>query len=169
MVRWLKYSVLFVFLVGLQVLVFSHIQFRGVANAFPYILFLIALPVEMSGRTVLLLSLLLGFAVDFFTGTLGVHMAACVAAGFLRIMLLPAMAPQGNYEVGTVPSVRDNGWTWFLRYAFIITIVHHFLLFLIESFSFTNIGLTLINMLVSSVLTLFVISIFQMAIKNNFD
>lgn len=167
MERWLKYSILFAVLVGLQVLVFSHIQFRGMANAFPYVLFVIALPFGMSGRTVLILSALLGFAVDFFSGTLGVHMAATVFAGYIRLLLLPSLAPQGDYEVGTTPSVRDNGWPWFLRFSVLMVLVHHMVLFFVESFSFANMGLTFLNVLVSSIFSIAVIAIFQTAIRRD--
>lgn len=165
--RWLKYSLLFGIMVGLQVLVFSHIQFRGMANAFPYVFFIIALPFGMSGRNVLILSALLGFAVDFLSGTLGVHMAATVFAGYVRMLLLPALAPQGDYEVGTAPSVKDNGWPWFLRFSVIMVLVHHTVLFLVESFTFVNIGVTLLNMLVSAILSIAVITVLQVAIKRD--
>ena len=163
--RWLNYFMLFVLMVGLQVLVFSHIQFRGVANAFPYVFFIIALPFGMSGRNVLLLSALLGFSVDFLSGTLGVHMAAAVFVAYVRLLLLPALAPQGDYEVGTSPSVRVNGLSWFLRYSIIMVLVHHTILFFVESFTFANIGVTLINILVSSLLSLSVIGVFQTAAR----
>ena len=165
MERWLKYSILFALMVGLQVLVFSHVQFRGIANAFPYVFFIIALPFGMSGRTVLILSALLGFAVDFLSGTLGVHMAAAVFAGYVRMQLLPALAPQGDYEVGSSPSVRDNGWGWFLRFSIIMVLAHHTVLFFVESFSFLNVGITLLNILFSSILSLSVINIFQVATR----
>jgi len=167
MERWFKYTILFAVMVALQVLVFSHIQFRGMANAFPYIYFIIALPFGMSGRSILGYSVLLGFAIDFLSGTLGVHMAASVFVGYLRILLLPALAPQGNYEVGTVPSVRDNGWGWFLRYAIIMVFVHHAILFFVESFTFVNAGDTLFNVLVSSVLSISIICIIQTAVKKD--
>lgn len=154
-------------MVGLQVLVFSHIQFRGMANAFPYVFFVIALPFGMPGRTVLLLGALLGFAVDFFSGTIGVHMAATVFAGYIRMLVLPALAPQGDYEVGTAPSVRDNGWAWFLRYSLIMVLAHHTMLFFVESFTFINAGVTFLNILVSSLLSISLISVFQMAIKKD--
>ncbi len=167
MERWLKYTFLFVVLVGLQVLVFSQMQFRGTINAFPYVYFILALPFGIQGRNVLMLSALLGLSVDFFSGTMGVHMAAAVFAGFFRIVLLPALSPQGDYEVGTVPSVRDNGWSWFLRYSGFMVLTHHLVLYLVESFSFSNFSMILVNTLQSSVLTLLVISIIQTAVKKN--
>lgn len=166
--RWLKYILLFIVLVGLQILVFSHIQLRGVANAFPYVFFIIALPFGTSGRTVLILGALLGFSVDLFSGTLGVHMAATVCASYMRMILLPALSPQGDYEIGATPSVLSNGWGWFLRFSTFTVLVHHIILFFVESFSFLDLGVTLLNVLASSVLSLVVICLFQTAISKDF-
>lgn len=162
MERWFRYIFLFVALVVLQLFVFNQLHFRGFVNAFPYIYFVLALPFSVSGRSILLLSALLGFAVDFFSGTMGVHMAAMVFMGYSRILLLPALAPQGDYEVDLAPSVRVNGWSWFLRYSIILTFIHSTALFLVESFSFVNLNFTLINIFFSTIFTSFLLVIMQL-------
>lgn len=166
MERWLKYTILFMSMAGLQALVFSQIHLFGMINAFPYIYFIIILPFKINGRNALILSALLGIIVDFLSGTMGVHMTAMVIAGYARTHLLPALAPQGDYEVGTSPSVNDYGWAWFLRYTFLITIIHHLALFFVESFTFAHLGLTLLNTILSTALTLIIMAIFQSAIRN---
>lgn len=158
--------ILFVVMAGLQVLVFSQIHLFGMINAFPYIYFIICLPFKISGRSILILSALIGLLVDFLSGTMGVHMTAMVLAGYARIHLLPVLAPQGDYEVGTSPSVNDHGWTWFLRYAFLITIIHHLTLFIVESFTFAHLGITLLNTILSTALTLVIMAVFQSSIRN---
>jgi len=165
MARWFKYLILFGVLVALQVLVFGHLQFRGSINAFPYIYFILVLPFGIQGRNVLILSALIGLLVDFLSGTMGVHMAASVAAGFFRLILLPALAPQGDYDSVAVPSVRNNGWAWFLRYAVFMVLVHHLILFWVEAFSFSNFGITLLNALFSSLFTILIILLFQLSIR----
>lgn len=166
MERWIKYIALFATMAFLQVLVFSQIDLFGMVNAFPYIYFIIILPFDINGRNILTLSAILGILVDFLSGTMGVHMLAMVMGGYARTLLLPALAPQGDYEVGTSPSVNDYGWGWFTRYALLITIIHHLTLFIIESFTFAHFGLTLANALLSTVLTLVTMLIFQSSIRN---
>lgn len=165
MERWLKYSILFVLLIFAQLLVFSHLQFRGMVNAFPYIYFIIILPCAMKGGNVLLISALMGIVIDFFSGTIGIHTTAIVLAAYARILLLPMLAPQGNYEVNFIPSVINNGWGWFMRYASLIVLIHHLGLFMVESFTFAHFGLLMINVLLSSILTLITILILQLSLK----
>lgn len=169
MVTWLKYTLVFALMVALQVLVFSRIQFRGSINAFPYIYFLLILPFASSGRAVLILGALLGLAVDFTTGTMGVHMAASVIVAYARVLLLPTLSNQNDYDASARPSVFVNGWAWFLRYSTIMILIHHLALFFIESFSFANAGLTLLNVLVSSLFSLCLVVIFQVASLRHFS
>ncbi len=165
--RAFKIILLFIVMVGLQALVFSRIQFRGVINAFPYIYFIIILPFGLSGRVVLLLSALLGFGVDFLSGTFGVHMTATVFAGYLRLLILPALSAQDGYEQHLIPSIRHNGRVWFLRYSAVIVLAHHTALFFVESFTFVNFGMTLVNMLASALFSIVLILIFQLAIRKD--
>lgn len=163
--QWFRYIALMITMVALQVLVFSHVNLYGMLNAFPYVYLLLVLPFAMSGPMVLITSALLGFLVDFYSGTPGVHTAAIVLAAYVRILLLPAIAPQGDYEVGTSPSVRENGWGWFMRYAAILVFVHHFALFFIESFSFAHFGATLVSIITTSIFTLLMVVLFQYATR----
>ena len=163
MERWLRYIFLYVVLVVLQLFVFDQLHFRGFVNAFPYIFFILALPFSISGRSILLLSALLGLTIDFFSGTMGVHMAALVSMGYGRILLLPALAPKGDYEADLSPSVRANGWGWYIRYSFILTFIHSTILYLVESFSFVNLGYTFLNILFSTLFTSVLLVIFQLS------
>jgi hypothetical protein len=167
MERWLRYTILFVALALLQVLIFSHIHFAGMVNAFPYVYFIMILPFGANGRQILLLSALLGFAIDFMSGTMGVHMTAMVFAGYARILLLPALSPSGDYEVGATPCVRDNGWPWFLRYSVLMILIHHLILFFTESFTLMHFGTTLANALLSSIFSLLIIILFQVAVRKH--
>ncbi len=166
MMRWLRYIMLFFVVVVLQLFVFNQIHFRGYINAFPYIYLILAIPFGVSGRTVLLLSALLGISIDFFTGSMGVHMSALVLMGFVRTFLLPALAPQGDYEAGVIPSVSVNGWSWYLRYSIILTLIHNTVLFFVESFTFVNAGYTLINILFSSIFTVVLLVLLQIGIQH---
>lgn len=161
MVRWLKYALMFASVVVLQVLVFSNIHFRGIINAFPYIYLIIMLPLNTSGRNVLLLSAFLGLVMDLACNSLGVHMAACIFAGYGRIILLP-MLLQSDYDVDTV-SASTYGWTWFLRYVSLILLIHHFSLFMVDSFTFVNFGMTMLTSLFSAIFSLIIICIVEVA------
>jgi hypothetical protein len=149
----------------MQILVFNHIQFAGIINPYPYLFFIMILPFDIKGRWIIILSALIGISIDFITYTMGLHMLTMVFTGYLRTILIPRLAPQGDYETGTIPSIRDYGWNWYFRYSTILILSHHTVLFFAESFSFMNTGQTLLNILSSSVFTFIIIIIFQLGIK----
>lgn len=156
-----KYIIYFVSLVLLQVTILNHINFMDHINPYLYIIFILALPFSVSKSGVLLLSFLMGFTIDLFVGTPGINTAATVFLGFLRNILLPLFEPRDNYEPGTHPSVAEYGWTWYMRYAVILVVLHHIALFFLDAFSLKNSGITLLYSLYSSVFTLILIILTQ--------
>lgn len=156
-----KYFVYFVFLVLLQIMVFNNINFSGHINPYLYIMFVIALPFNVSKSGVLVLSFLIGLTIDLFVYTPGINAAATVFLGFSRNAILPFLEPRDGYEPGTHPSVAQYGWIWFMRYAIILVLLHHLALFFLDAFSLKNAGSTILNSLYSSVFTLILIILTQ--------
>jgi hypothetical protein len=109
----------------------------------------------------LLLSFALGFFVDIFYGTMGMHMAACTMMGWARPAILKFMNPRDGYEFGMQPTIQDMGRMWFISYAAILIFVHHFILFYLEIFSFREVWLTFVRVLVSAAATLLLVIITQ--------
>ena len=97
----------------------------------------------------------------FFSNTMGMHAAACVFMAYVRPTVLRIMAPRDGYETESSPSVKELGFTWFLIYAATLTFIHHFILFYIEVFRFSEFFTTLLRVLLSSVATLLTIMISQ--------
>jgi rod shape-determining protein MreD len=146
----IRYSVIFLILILLQVLLFNNIQFSGYINPYVYIMLILLLPVEISPWLLLLISFFTGLIIDFFSGTPGVHTAATVFAGFLRPNILRLFSPRDGYEVGAMPSMDIYGFRWFLFYTITVVIIHHLALFYIEVFRFADFFRTLLRVLLSS-------------------
>ena len=89
------------------------------------------------------------------------HMAACTFIGWMRPRLLRMMAPRDGYEFGSQPTMQDMGRAWFITYAGIIIVIHHFLLFNLEMFSFSGFFTTMLRVLVSSSATLLLVIVTQ--------
>ena len=66
----IRFTLLFILLVFLQVWLFGNINLFGFATPLLYIYFLIKLPLRMNRNTIILLSVLMGFIIDIFGGTL---------------------------------------------------------------------------------------------------
>ncbi len=146
----IRYSLIFIILVLLQILLFDNIQFSGYVNPYVYIMFILLLPVEIPAWLLLLLSFALGFTIDLFSGSPGMHSSATLLAGFVRPHVLRLIAPRDGYESGSGPSMQAFGFRWFLTYTVIIILVHHTALFYLEVFRLTGFFRTFARVLVSS-------------------
>jgi len=151
----------FIILIAIQVAVLNHIQFSGYVNPFLYISFIMILPVRLPKGLLLVIAFVTGLVMDVFTDTLGMHAAACVMMAYVRPGLLKLMAPRDGYETESYPSVRELGFTWFLIYAAALTFVHHFVLFYIEVFRFSEFFSTFLRVILSSLATLLLIMVSQ--------
>jgi hypothetical protein len=149
-----RHSIRFIGLVLVQGLILKNMEAGYFINPFLYILFILQLPFELPAWIGLLIAFFLGFCVDLFYGTMGMHMAACTMVGFARPGILRFMQPRDGYEFGMQPTMQDMGKMWFLSYAAILIILHHLIIFFLEIFSFSEIGWTLMRILFSSAATL---------------
>lgn len=149
----LRYCLIFVILILLQVLLFNNIQFSGYVNPYVYVMFILLLPVEIAQGILLPVAFFTGLTVDFFGGTTGMHAGATVAAGFVRPYILRFISPRDGYEPGATPSMLIYGRRWFLFYSILMVTVHHFVLFYFEVFRFTGFFHTLLRVIISSVFT----------------
>ncbi len=151
----------FILLVLVQVVVLNNIQFGGFINPFVYIMFVMMLPVKISRLLLLLIAFVTGITIDMFSNTMGMHAAACVFMAYTRPGILKLLAPRDGYEAESVPSAREFGFTWFFIYAAILTLIHHFILFYIEVFRFSEFFSTFLRVILSSLATLVTIMISQ--------
>ena len=104
--------------------------------------------------------MLIGFAVgvmmDVWHASLGIHISACVALTFVRPLLL-------NNTVQDVERIKDNlssqniGRAEYIKCAVILTVLHHFIVFSLETWNIQFWWIVLLQTLISSVMTLVVI------------
>lgn len=153
----IKYIILFIILMLLQIILFNNIQFSGYINPYVYVLFIIALPLGLPAWALLIISFLTGITVDAFSGTMGVHTSACVMAGFVRPYLLSLNVTHEAYNPQNAPSIKNNGFRWFVMFTLMVVLVHHFTLFYMEVFRFAGFFRTLLRVLLSTIFTTFFI------------
>ncbi len=157
----------FIVLVLLQVLILNNVQFSGYINPMLYVLFLLLLPFDVSKSLLLILAFILGLAIDMFTNTMGMHAAASVFLGLMRPFILKFIEPRGGYEHEAFPSIKEFGLTWYLSYAGILVLLHHFALFFIEVFKFGEFLSTFYRVVLSTIFTLVLIVISQYLLYGN--
>jgi len=160
-----KNIIRFIILVLLQVTVFNNIQLSGFVNPYLYILFILLLPFETPPWLLLVLSFFMGISIDIFSSTIGIHASACVFMAFLRPFVLNYISVRDNYESDIEQGLYVYGFSWFFKYALILTLAHHSFLFIVEVFSFNNFGDTLVRIILSSIFTLVLVITSQFIIS----
>ena len=146
----------FVFLVLFQVLVLNNIQFLGFVNPYVYILFILALPVQIPRWFLLILAFILGLTIDIFSNTIGMHAFATVFVAFFRGGIIKLFT---NIEEGSnpTPSFYTFGVSAYVKFVVVMVLIHHVTLFVLEAFSFANIGILLAKIFVSTFVTVLLI------------
>jgi hypothetical protein len=103
-----------------------------------YFLFILWLPFSISRLSLLVIGFLTGLILDYFMMTPGLHAAACSLLAFVRPFVINILAPK---EIGGFnyrePSPKAMQWTPYAVYVFILTLIHHGYLQLLE---WLNIG-----------------------------
>ena len=163
----IKNIIRFILLLLVQVLVIQNVNLSGYIILLPYVLWIIMLPFEANKLVVLFGSFLMGVCIDFFYDSSGLHAFACTAMGFSRHYLLKYISPREGYDPGVEPTIEDMGLEWFLRYAGIMALIHHFFLFYLEIFRFSEFFSTLLRVILSSAGTLGMIYVIQFLFFNN--
>jgi len=151
----------FLLLVLGQGLILKNVEPGFLINPFLYILFILQLPFETPPWMVMLIAFFTGICIDVFYSSAGVHMAACTFIAWLRPNILRFMAPREGYEFGSQPTMQDMGRAWFITYATIIIVIHHFIIFYLEVFSLHGFFATFLRVIVSSIATLLLVIVTQ--------
>jgi rod shape-determining protein MreD len=143
----------FIVVIAFQVLVMDNVMINGYMIPYIYLLFILLMPFETPGWLVLISGFLLGFGIDMFGHTPGMHTAATVLVAFARTYFLNLLSPRDGYEPETFPGIYSYGFTWFLKYTLLIVILHHLVLFYLEVFQLQNFLSTLFRVILSSILS----------------
>jgi len=145
-----RYGLFIVLVLLLQILILNNIQLSGYINPYIYVMIIMVLPLDFPQWLLLFISFFTGFIIDVSSGTLGIHSGATVLAGFSRPFILMYVAPRDGYEQGSSPSMQFYGLRWFALYSFWMILIHHFALFYLEVFRFTDFFKTLLRVLIST-------------------
>lgn len=166
MSSFFKYISIFIGLTLFQVLVLNNINISGVINPYTYILFVLLLPFEISGWALLLVSFLTGITIDLFTGTIGMHAFSSVIVGGLRPIIINLISQKGQ-DLGKNPSIQTRGFTWMMLYMSILTLIHHLVYFTIETWSAGVFGNVIFRILLSTLMSIFIMVLFLYAFKSS--
>ena len=141
---------------ALQVLLFDHLYIGSSGIVMMYILFLINLPVRIPRWAEMLIGLCVGLMIDIWHSSLGIHIAACVALSFVRPLLL-SKAVQDIERIKDNISIQTIGRIEYTKCVVILTVMHHFIVFTLETWNIQFWWMILLQTLISSIMTLCII------------
>lgn len=144
-----------------QVILFKKLVLFNTAFCFIYVAFILLLPIETNPLVLMITAFGLGLLIDVFYDHQGMHAAATVAVAYVRNYWLAAITPQGGYDANTIPTLANNGLTWFLTYSIPLITLHHAILFFIDAGGFSLTGVTLLKSLTSVLFTMMVLLLHQ--------
>ena len=148
-----RHMIHFILLVLIQVLILNNIRFGGYINPYVYVLFVLLLPVDVSGWVLLFGAFAIGFTIDLFFDTPGMHAAATVLLAFFRPAVIRMISGRKDYDPGTVPSISTMGPRWIVLYILVLVSIHHSFLFFLEIFRFDEFFVTLGRIALSTGIT----------------
>ena len=153
--------IFFVVYLLLQVMLFKQLVLFNTAFCFVYVAFILLLPIETNLLVLMGVAFLLGFMVDIFYDSLGLHAMSLVLLAYIRNYWLGTITPQGGYDAGEGPTLAANGFQWFIVYTLPLIFIHHFVLFFTEAGGFGIFWYTMWKALSSLVFTTAVIAFLQ--------
>jgi len=158
-------SIRFIVFLILQILLFNNINLFGFLNPYPYILFILLLPVNSNKSVVLLSSFTLGIILDMFANSGGIHTIASIVLAYIRPSLFK-FAFGLSYEYQTV-KIADKISPERITLLLLAIFTHHFIVFFFEFFRIDLIFQILSRTLFSTLFTFTISLLILYLIKPN--
>ncbi len=149
----------FLLLAILQVFFFNNFMFLGYMNPYVYISFILFLPANISRSYALILAFMLGWTIDIFENSGGVHIAATVLIAYLRPLIL-RMIGRGQAADSKDLKFSELRLASLITYLLLSIFIHHFTISLLEAFNFDYLWIVIRRSLVSSIFSSAFILIF---------
>ena len=148
----LQFALLFIIMIIVQTIC-NHICIFGIAIPLVYIYFIVRLPINLSVNWVMTLAFFLGLTIDIFSNTQGMNALACTITAVVRRPIFSLYFAREDDLANPIPSIRTLGTGIYIKYLLSIVLVFNIILFFIQSFTLSNIVLTLLRIVASTILS----------------
>jgi hypothetical protein len=108
---------------------------------------------SLSVNWVMTLSFLIGLVVDIFSNTYGMYAMSSIIIGALRKPIFTLFYPREDEMSNPIPSINTLGVSTYIKYMFTLVLLLCVVIYFIQLFTFYNIGLTIMRIIGSSLLT----------------
>lgn len=145
----------FISLILLQVFILNHVNLFGYINPMVYIVWVFLFPIRKSRSIFLILSFLLGITIDFFSDSGGINAFAITFIAYLRLPVLKAVLHKSDIDYAQF-NLRKISFNKSFIFIAVLTIIHHFIVFSLEYFSYKAILSIISNTILTSVFTILI-------------
>jgi hypothetical protein len=128
----ISYSFVILILGLIQILFLKNLALFGHAFGFLYLLGLLILPSTIRTIPLMLIAFVIGFTMDIFFETIGMHTAAATCFAFFKPIWLKASSPTGGYDEAEEPSLSQIGFGRFIAYAFPLVFLYGLVFFIAD-------------------------------------
>jgi hypothetical protein len=149
-IRYIAHVLILLFL---QLFLFRDTALLGYAYIFVYIGAVLLLPPQMTLILSMIVAFFIGFLVDMFYDTIGLHAASCVLIAFFRPRIVGLFSVQGELNSMQEYNVESGGVLWFFQFALFSSFLFCSLLFILESTSVMIFFYSLLKIIASSLTT----------------
>ena len=159
-----KNIIRFCIFILVQVFVLDQVPpLHQMVTPYVYYLFILWLPFKMGRRMQMLTAFALGFVLDSFNNTYGMHAASCVLIAYIRPFLINLLISQEGAESNyNEPSIQSMGFTPYLTYVTILTFIHHTALFFLQALQTGGYFYFLLKALISTAISLLLILLIEL-------
>jgi rod shape-determining protein MreD len=157
---WVRLFLSSIVILAIQILVINNLNLNQYMFPQLYILLLITLPINLKHWIGYLIAFALGFVVDSFSYTPGLQSFTGVLVMFIRYSYFNTIVDKEWLSSGIKPNFGNTDNGWFVIYISIFTFTFHAVLFVLENFSLSHFGNTMLKTLYSSSLAIFLILLF---------
>lgn len=163
--RLINYLLLSLVVILIQVLILNNVNIAGFGVPFLYVWLIFRLPNSLRRWFVISMGFLIGFIIDMFSNTPGMHSFACVTLAYLKEPIMALYVPKEDMKTGII-SIKLFGAIIYVKFLITALLFYCSAIYLLESFSLFN----LINVLMkisSSFITTFILIFALESIKSS--
>lgn len=148
-----------------QILILNNLYLNKYMFPQLYVVLLLTLPINIKHWVSYLVAFVIGFIVDSFAYTPGLHSFTCVMIMFLRYTYFNNFVDKEWLSTGITPNFDTTEGLWLATYVSIFSFIFTFILILLENFTFHQFGITLLKILYSSSLSILLILLFLFSFR----
>ena len=149
----------------IQIYILNEILFASYINPYIYLIILIIMPYKIPKWFLLFYAFIIGFLIDLFSGTLGIHSSACLILVLFKSPISKITIPHNIIEETDELVMQKIGAKSFILFSFILVLIHHTILFILEHVALDF--QILMKIIASTIITTIIISITQLFFFNS--